>query len=103
MKLFKKRKPQSARRISSARRRVVMRKLRPVLRKVESKDRQLAKLSNEIAKLSSRPFTRSVKRMKLRVKANVFAEREILLAEVARFEALLDGYNSKNLSIAKKR
>lgn len=103
MKLWSKRKPQSVRRVSASRRRAVMRRLRPVLRKVEAKDRQLAKLSRVIAELGSRPFTRAVKRMKSRTKANLFSEREILLAEVERYEALLDGYNSKNLSIEKKR
>jgi hypothetical protein len=41
--------------------------------------------------------------MKERVKANLLADREVLLAEVNALELQLNGYNAKNLSIAKKR
>ena len=104
-RLFGRRRPQknNTRRISPASRRAVMRKLRPLLKKVERKDRAVASISREISRLGSRPFARANKRMKERVKANLLADREILLAEVNAFEQQLNGYYAKNLSIAKKR
>jgi hypothetical protein len=103
--LFGRRKPQqnNRRRISPASRRAVMRKLRPLLKKVERKDRAIANISREISRLGSRSFARANKRMKERVKANLFADREILLVEVNALEQQLNGYYAKNLSLAKKR
>jgi len=104
MKLFGKRKPQRrVRRISKVCRKAVMRKLRPLYKKVERKDHAIAAISKEIAGLQSKNFARATKRMKERTKANLLSDREVLLAEVSALEALLDGYNAKNLSIAKRR
>lgn len=103
MKLFGKRGPVKARKISSASKKAVMRKLRPLLKKVENKDVAIAKISKEISKLASKPFTRANKRMKDRVKTNLLAEREELLVKVSALETKLDGYNAKNLMLAKQR
>ena len=79
-----------------------MRKLRPLYKKVERKDRQLQQ-SRKRFSIGSRNFARATKRMKERTKANLFSDRDVLLAEVAAREAQLNGYNAKNLSLAKKR
>jgi len=100
----KKRRPRNGeRRISKVSRKAVMRKLRPLYKKVERKDKAIAAISQEITRLASRNFARATKRMKERTKANLFSDRDVLLAEVAALEAQLNGYNAKNLSLAKKR